>query len=330
MSQSLPIAPSRKLKITILTVGSRGDLQPYCALAIGLRRAGHQVTVATHENFASFVRQFDLEFAPIAGNMQEFLQSKLQQRLIAGEKLNPYEGDKLLLQQLESAWSACVGSEVIIYTPLATFGYHIADKLGVPCFFASVLPLSPTGMFGFLRFAQIAKNPLKKAINYGSYLLVEFLHWQRYRKLLNHFRTETLKLPPLPYFGRRFRQKTPANVSRIPVLYGFSSHVIPRPRDWPAWAYVTSFWFIEQASEYEPPLELEDFLGRKQLPLCFGFGSMTMPNPEYLTHYIVEALKKTHQSNYQFAIRNSQLIPHVFRQGFENLCCAFLHLPSMN
>lgn len=294
MSQSLT-APSRKLQITILTVGSRGDLQPYCALGIGLKRAGHKVKVAAHENFESFVRKFDLEFAPIAGNIQEFLQSKQGQRLIAGEKLKPEEGDKLLLQQLESAWAASIGSEVIIYTPLATFGYHIAEKLGVPCFFASVMPLTPTGMFGFLRFGQIAKNPLKKAINYGSYLLVEFLHWQRYRPLLNHFRTETLKLPPLPYLGRRFRQKTPANVSRIPVLYGFSSHVIPKPRDWPHWAYVTGFWFIDQASEYEPPLELEDFLGRKQLPLCFGFGSMTMANPEYLTHYIVEALKKTHQ-----------------------------------
>ncbi|MEH2126751.1 glycosyltransferase [Nostoc sp.] len=294
MNQS-STAPSRQLQITILTVGSRGDLQPYCALGIGLKRAGHKVKVAAHENFESFVRKFDLEFAPIAGNMEEFLQSKQGQRLIAGEKLNPEEADKLLLQQLESAWSACQGSEVIIYTPLATFGYHIAEKLGVPCFFASVMPLTLTGMFGFLRFGQIAKNPLKEAINYGSYLLVEFLHWQRYRPLLNHFRTETLKLPPLPYLGRRFRQKTPANVSRIPVLYGFSSHVIPKPHDWPHWAYVTGFWFIEQASEYEPPLALEDFLGRKQLPLCFGFGSMTMPNPEYLTHYIVEALKKTHQ-----------------------------------
>ena len=66
--------------------------------------------------------------------MQEFLQSKLLQRLIAGEKLKKEEGDNLLLQQLESAWLACSGSEVIIYTLLATFGYHIAEKLEVPCF----------------------------------------------------------------------------------------------------------------------------------------------------------------------------------------------------
>ncbi|WP_292719843.1 glycosyltransferase [Nostoc sp. JL34] len=84
MSQSLSIAPSRKLKITILTVGSRGDLQPYCALAIGLKRAGHEVTIATHENFELFVRKFDLKFAAIAGNMQEFLQNSEYKRFATG------------------------------------------------------------------------------------------------------------------------------------------------------------------------------------------------------------------------------------------------------
>ncbi|WP_375505220.1 hypothetical protein [uncultured Nostoc sp.] len=59
------------------------------------------------------MRKFDLKFAAIAANMQEFLQSKLLQRLIAGEKLKKEEGDKLLLEELESAWGACIGSEVI-------------------------------------------------------------------------------------------------------------------------------------------------------------------------------------------------------------------------
>ncbi|WP_341531457.1 glycosyltransferase (plasmid) [Nostoc sp. UHCC 0302] len=294
MSQSRPTAPSRKLKITIVTVGSRGDLQPYCALAIGLKRAGHRVKLATNENFASFVRQFDLEFAPIAGNTQELWQSNAGIRAIKGEKVKLLS-DELFQQQLESAWIACIGSDVLIFNVLADWGYHIAEKLEVPCFMASVLPLSPTGMFGFLRFGQIAKNPLKKVINYSSYLLVEFLYWQRYRKLLNHFRTETLKLPPLPFLGRRFRKKTPANVLQIPVLYGFSSHVIPRPRDWHKWLYVTGYWFINQADDYQPDEELEDYLEQGPPPVCFGFGSMTLPNPDKLAYFILEALKKTHQ-----------------------------------
>jgi UDP:flavonoid glycosyltransferase YjiC (YdhE family) len=40
-------------------------VQPYCALGMGLKRAGHEVTVVANENFESFVRQFGLEFAAI-------------------------------------------------------------------------------------------------------------------------------------------------------------------------------------------------------------------------------------------------------------------------
>jgi UDP:flavonoid glycosyltransferase YjiC (YdhE family) len=37
---------AKAVHITILTVGSRGDVQPYLALAAGLRQAGYQVRVA--------------------------------------------------------------------------------------------------------------------------------------------------------------------------------------------------------------------------------------------------------------------------------------------
>jgi sterol 3beta-glucosyltransferase len=44
------------MRVVILTVGSRGDVQPYVALGGGLRRAGHAVTLATHREFESFIR----------------------------------------------------------------------------------------------------------------------------------------------------------------------------------------------------------------------------------------------------------------------------------
>jgi UDP:flavonoid glycosyltransferase YjiC (YdhE family) len=61
--------------ITILTVGSRGDVQPYLALAAGLRQAGYQVRVATHRPFQAAVHQRGLEFRPVAGNPRELLES---------------------------------------------------------------------------------------------------------------------------------------------------------------------------------------------------------------------------------------------------------------
>ncbi|HEX2907098.1 MAG TPA: glycosyltransferase [Phototrophicaceae bacterium] len=44
------------MRITILALGSRGDVQPYVALGVGLQRAGHAVRVVTFENFAPLVQ----------------------------------------------------------------------------------------------------------------------------------------------------------------------------------------------------------------------------------------------------------------------------------
>jgi UDP:flavonoid glycosyltransferase YjiC (YdhE family) len=46
--------------ITILAIGSRGDVQPLVALSLGLQAAGHKVCIATHAEFDGLVR-FDGE-----------------------------------------------------------------------------------------------------------------------------------------------------------------------------------------------------------------------------------------------------------------------------
>jgi sterol 3beta-glucosyltransferase len=52
----------KPMKITILTIGSRGDVQPFIALAKGLQHAGHSVVIATHEEFRNFVTENGLDF----------------------------------------------------------------------------------------------------------------------------------------------------------------------------------------------------------------------------------------------------------------------------
>src|ERR1700722_6633408 len=56
------------MRVTITTVGSRGDAQPYVALGIELARRGHSVTVATHELFRDFVTGHRLAFTRLAGD----------------------------------------------------------------------------------------------------------------------------------------------------------------------------------------------------------------------------------------------------------------------
>jgi sterol 3beta-glucosyltransferase len=52
-----------------MTVGTRGDVQPFLALALALKRAGHQVKLCTHEAHRSLVENWKINFFPLAGTI---------------------------------------------------------------------------------------------------------------------------------------------------------------------------------------------------------------------------------------------------------------------
>lgn len=54
-SAFLTFKPQESLRFTCLTIGSRGDVQPYIALAKGLKADGHRVKIATHLEFKDWV-----------------------------------------------------------------------------------------------------------------------------------------------------------------------------------------------------------------------------------------------------------------------------------
>lgn len=65
--------PTESLRITCLTIGSRGDVQPYIALCKGLIKEGHRPLIATHAEFESWIRSHGIDFAPVAGDPAELM-----------------------------------------------------------------------------------------------------------------------------------------------------------------------------------------------------------------------------------------------------------------
>jgi UDP:flavonoid glycosyltransferase YjiC (YdhE family) len=61
------------LNIVIQIVGSRGDVQPFVALGLELKKFGHRVRIATHAVFKDFVEEHELEFFNIGGNPEELM-----------------------------------------------------------------------------------------------------------------------------------------------------------------------------------------------------------------------------------------------------------------
>ena len=69
----LNFKPAESLRITCLTIGSRGDVQPYIALCKGLLADGHKPKIATHAEFEKWVRKHGIDFAPIDGDPAELM-----------------------------------------------------------------------------------------------------------------------------------------------------------------------------------------------------------------------------------------------------------------
>lgn len=70
--EDIKIAPPQ-LNIVIMVIGSRGDVQPFIAIAKCLNEWGHRVRLATHGAFREFVSDEGLEFFDIGGNPEELM-----------------------------------------------------------------------------------------------------------------------------------------------------------------------------------------------------------------------------------------------------------------
>ena len=280
------------MRVTILTVGSRGDVQPYIALGRELQVLGYEVRLATGPAWEGLVQAHDLAFAPVRGDVRNLFQTEESQAIIESgnffriQRYMMRAGPPLMAEILADSWAACRDSEAIIYSLTGWAGYDIAEKLGVPVVQAAVQPVGPTRAYPFL--ALPPRLRLGRTFNWLTHLLGEQLFWQVVRKPTNRWRQATLGLPPLPFGGPGGRQRA----ERMPVLYGYSPTVLPPPRDWPTWRYVTGYWFADPPSDWAPPADLVAFLQAGPPPVYVGFGSMPTRDPAAITTLVLEALAR--------------------------------------
>jgi hypothetical protein len=72
-SSFLDFRPPESLHITCLTIGSRGDVQPYIALCKGLLAEGHRVRIATHAEYREWIDGHGIEFGCVGGDPAELM-----------------------------------------------------------------------------------------------------------------------------------------------------------------------------------------------------------------------------------------------------------------
>lgn len=282
------------MKITLLTYGSRGDVQPFLALTVGLQKAGHIPTLAAPLRFASFVEQRGIRFAPLPGD-PEVISARFndagQNPLRTIRAISDYVFE-IAADVVRAAVAASEGADGIIHSFLFTAGGHmLACEGGIPDISVQTFPMfAPTRDFPNVSVAQLPPGWM----SYASHWLFDRIF--RYGGNLGYGRIRRshpdLLLPsklPWPFAPASPRPRTP-------LLFAFSPSVVPPPREWQFQPrlHVPGYFFLEEA-DYQPPVVLTDFLAAGEPPVCVTFGSMINRQMGRLHSAVLEALKRTRQ-----------------------------------
>lgn len=284
----LNFKPPQSLNITCLTIGSRGDVQPYIALCKGLLAEGHKPRIATHAEFQGWIESHGIEFARVEGDPGELMRLCIENGTFTWaflrEANSTFRG--WLDELLDSAYQACVGSDILIESPSAMAGIHIAEKLGIPYFRAFTMPWTRTRAYPHAFI--MPQNKMGGAYNYMTYVMFDNIFWKATAHQVNRWRNKTLGLP-----NTSLEKMQP---NKVPFLYNFSPSVVAPPLDFSDWIRVTGYWFLDEGGVYEPPKELADFIKKarddgKKL-VYVGFGSIIVNDPAKMTQEVVDAVLK--------------------------------------
>jgi sterol 3beta-glucosyltransferase len=285
------------MKITVNTFGTRGDIQPYIALSVGLRQAGHAVRIVTHHIFESFVKEYSLEFCPLHLDPRQVLinqaLSELGNNTVRISRWMKENFKPALRHIFKVTLHANRDADLMLNSGLSFAGWHVAEKLDIPALAAYLWPVTPS------RYLPAATGkippawlPFRGALNYLSTKLSNQLFFNLMLPQVNSCRGEILDLRPM-----NARQYWPLDSARgsASLLYGFSPAVIPKPPDWSNNQQITGYWFLDTTEGYQPDMGLLDFLENGPPPVYVGFGSIVDHEKEAITQIVVDALRETGQ-----------------------------------
>jgi sterol 3beta-glucosyltransferase len=285
------------LRVALLTTGTRGDVQPFVALARGLQQRGCSVTLAAPSDVAALAARHGVPTAPMRASYQALLASDEGQAML-GSPLRAVRYWRsvvlpLVRATIDDAWAAAQGADgrgadLVIHHPKLLGGAEIAERLGVPAVVATPVPL----VLATREFPApgVATHSLGSLLNRASYLPLHLAA----RLLAGEVRRWRARVHANASTSRDAAQRRRPGAPYA-VLHAHSAHLVPRPADWPAWAHVTGDWPLDR--DDPPPADdpLHAFLAAGAPPVYVGFGSMGAPGPLDRLQVVLDAVERSGQ-----------------------------------
>lgn len=284
----------------MVTHGSRGDVQPFAALAKRLHDSGHSVTLAAPAESTwlaepycervvkvhdgpnllatdpDVVKGLETGFHGLQGRRRLATTIPKTRRLVREVM------DDLAEMAHELAAEGGQSFDVAVHH-VSGAGHDVAEFLGVPSALMCPQPYwVRTSSFPDPSFPYRVPRQLNEATYFASKAI-----WWLFSGSTTRWRRESLGLSRRRQ--GRFRQ---ADGSPRPVLHPFSPSLLPPATSYPSWVQTTGFWFLPSQTAWRPEPALSDFLDNGQPPVYLGFASTVSSDPRRLAQLVREAVRQ--------------------------------------
>lgn len=277
------------MKIGLQTWGTDGDFMPFLALAIGLRDAGHEVTLA----YTSVDGKDYSDRADITG-----IKLIRANGNVPAPDLNPYgisskpgsfsEYSKLLNEFFEpftdvmfqASEELCTNSDLVIGHAACHTLATASEKANIPRVSLVLVPL----VVQTETVSPIGKN-FGKLINNMMWSIGDKVSTQRWYKRSQSLRQE-LQLPKIKSLQKE------VFTSAIGTIVASSPALLKRPSDWNRSVHFTGFLNLTESSGTEIPVGLSEFLQDGEPPIYMTFGSCLQFDEDASTRLLLETAKQ--------------------------------------
>lgn len=273
-------------KIVFLTFGTFGDVAPYVGLGVALRQAGYEVAVASQQPYQQLIADAGLEYRFLPKDTEKATRESATAQGLVDGGMRPSRGaTRMMVEEMDGVGPAMATASLRADLLLACgpvggmFGYHIAAAMRIPSAGLYLQPLARTGQFAppVLTLRSFGRTGNRLIWKLGA------MSERVYLTQINEVRTE-LGLPAVRLAAfQRVRD------AQWPMLFGFSQHVVPRPRDWRPGLEITGYWWPPAPDDFAPPDDLAAFLAAGPPPVFVGFGSTATRRGAELGRLVVES-----------------------------------------
>lgn len=266
-------------RIVLTTVGSFGDLHPKIALALELRRRGHDIVFATHREYQAKLERLGFAFHRMRPDASALADPEEMARMMNLYRGQEYVIRRWLMPALDGTYDdllQCAARADLIISGEGVFAARlVAEKLGIPWISTVLQPLSflsahePFILPGLPLPAWLRNSDAARKMQIAL-VRVATGRWATPVKRLR----ARIGLPPLN--GNLFVDD---KHSPHLVLALFSAAFAKPQADWPAGTVATGFPFYDGSDAAGIAPVLEDFLNAGPPPVVFTLGSSAVMTP---------------------------------------------------